>query len=97
MIKYAFIEKDMYGEEECDVNVFNTKKEAINAMENCVNTEIGRFVREMGYAPFVEENKENNQVTIIHCNPEDHITLYGDDGGEIPRTDYRVIEVTVHS
>lgn len=96
VIKYGFVEKDMYDHEECFVDVFKTQEEAVKKMESKVNTEIGRFVRDMGYAPFVRENKEINQITIIYCHPEDMITLNGADGDEIPRTDYRVIEVTVH-
>lgn len=96
MIKYAFVEKDMYDAEDCDVHVFDSELEAIKMMNQVVNTEIGLFVRDMGYAPYVRENKEKNQITMIHCSPEDYITLSGDDGEEIPRTDFRVIEVTVH-
>ena len=96
MIKYAFVEKDMYDIEECNVDVFDTEKKAIDAMNQYVNREIGLFVRDMGYAPYVKEDKEKNQVTIIHCHPED-IALYDANREEIPRTDYRVIEVTIHS
>ena len=93
---YAFVEKDMYDAEECDIHVFNSEKEAIEKMNQVVNVEIGLFVRDMGYAPYVTENKEKNQITMIHCHPEDYITLSGDSEEEIPRTDFRVVKATVH-
>ena len=92
-IKYAFVKKDMYDTEDCWVDVFNTEDEALVAMNQDVNNEIAMFVRDCGYAPFIREKEK--QITIIHCDPEDIITL-SEVEGDAPRTDYRVIEVTVH-
>lgn len=94
-IAYGFIEKDMYDAEECVVDVFEKCDDALNAMNNRVNREIGLFVRDFGYAPIVIENKELHQVTMINCGEDEYEYLLATDD-EIPRTDYRVIEVAVH-
>lgn len=94
-IAYGFVEKDMFDAEECFVEVFKTQKEAIEAMENKAYKDIGFFVRDLGCAPVVTVDRENNQITVINCSREECI-LYTEQGEKLPRTDYRVIEVKIH-
>ena len=93
--EYAFVIKEMYGDEYCYVEIFKTKADAFEAMMKEVNLEISTFARNYECAPVVKEYEEEDRFEIIFCDKEALMMFLGE-GREIPRTDYRVIEVDVN-